>query len=271
MVRITIEKLVGAFVNEADFGSVKFDEFSNGTIENLTYIPDPNFYGVDRFTLQATDGFSSDELDFEVNVEQVDDIPDLSLPKNLIIEDGELYEQNISYSDGDGLDTLGDLNIIITPENNWLNIGHLPDEGKVRLQGRAPSETNSTYTFNVVLHDLNDEIVLEGNFTLQVNFFNSAPEILSSSLQIGPIFEDTDYTHNGSLNELAYDKESGDALFWSVSVQPQFGFASISPDGSNLSYVPIENFNGLDSFTLRVLDGGTPKGSPRVRTLKFLF
>ena len=259
------------FVKEANFGSVKFDEFLNGTIQNLIYIPEPNFHGVDMFTIQASDGFSSDEINFEVNVEQVDDVSEWSLPQNLTIEDGEFYDENISYSDGDGLDTLGDLNISISPENNWLNIEHLKDEGLVRLYGKALPETNSTYTINAILYDLKSEVLLEDNFSLSVNFYNHAPEFLNSSIQIGPIYEDKNYLHNGSLNSLASDKESGQQLTWSVSVQPQFGSANILSDGSSLSYVPVENFNGVDFLLFKFLMVGHPRGRPRVRTLRCLF
>jgi len=261
-------KINWSFVKEADFGSVEFDEFLNGTIQNLIYIPDPNFYGVDMFTIQASDGFSSDEINFEVNVEQVDDFPEWNLPQNLTIEDEEFYDQNISYSDGDGLDTLGNLDILISPENNWLNIIHLKDQGVVRLYGQAPSETNSSYIVNTILYDLKGEVLLEGNFTIDVKFFNHAPELLSSSIQIGPIYEDKHYSHTGSMNGLASDKESGQQLSWSVSAQPKFGSASILSDGSSLSYFPFQDFNGLDSFKLQVVDGGTAKGKAKSKDIE---
>ena len=261
-------KITWSFTKLPENGVVEYDSTANGVLQNLRYIPNANFHGNDSFTLLASDGFSTDEENFLFTIEQIDDATEWALPQDLEMEDEQFYDQIIAYYDGDGWDTLGDLNISIEPANSWIIIEHHPEEGKLRLHGHAPAGTNQNYSIGATLHDSQGVPVLEGNFSLSVNFYHSSPELEISSLVIGPILEDTNYTHSSPL--LAQDDNtSSQDLIWSISETPRFGYASVDLNGSNLFYQPIAHFYGNDTFLVEVKDnGGAEEGIPKTAVME---
>ena len=260
-------KLSWLFTEEPSNGVVSFDEVSNGVLQNLTYTPFPNFHGSDSFCIQASDGFGSDDLNITLVVDQVEDSTAWQLPPDLLIQDEQSYDQTIEYFDGDGLHTLGELSVTVFPENSWLSIDKSPELGRVRLHGVAPSETNESYLIIATLSDLQNQTLLEGNFSLEVSFHHQSPQLESHSLELGSIFEDSNYIHAEPLSATD-DITASEDLIWDILIQPNFGTASINNDGSDLSYQPLSNSHGQDSFTVQVSDLGSIEGDPKSTELE---
>ncbi|MHC3995597.1 beta strand repeat-containing protein [Thiomicrolovo sp. ZZH C-3] len=85
-------------------------------------------------------------------------------------------------------------------------------------------------------------------FDLVVKRNEYAPMAVGDSLSLD---EDT----NASLNVLANDSDqNGDTLFVSAVSAAGHGAAVINPDGT-VTYTPVANYNGPDSFTYTVSDG----------------
>lgn len=87
-----------------------------------------------------------------------------------------------------------------------------------------------------------------GTASVTVNPVNDAPTVASVS-----ITTDED-TQSAPVSPAVTDADSGDNYIVSIDSQPAHGSASVA--GNRLIYVPAQNYNGPDSFTLRVTDAG---------------
>lgn len=85
------------------------------------------------------------------------------------------------------------------------------------------------------------------------NAANSLPVITQGSVVNVTMSEDGAPTAF-ALQLNATDSNEGDSLTWSISIQPTHGSASVASNGG-VSYIPNENYNGSDSFTVSVSDG----------------
>lgn len=75
---------------------------------------------------------------------------------------------------------------------------------------------------------------------------NNAPTFSSSSISVS-----TNEDQSGKISLTASDKD-GDALTYSVTKSASNGSVSVS--GSTVTYTPTANFNGSDTFTVKVYD-----------------
>lgn len=78
---------------------------------------------------------------------------------------------------------------------------------------------------------------------------NAAPRIFEDSPQVLTVNED----NSGSIKLTASDADC-DTLTWSIGSQASHGTASVDGTG-NVIYTPAANYNGSDSFTVKVGDG----------------
>ncbi len=78
---------------------------------------------------------------------------------------------------------------------------------------------------------------------------------------------DPDATVKLASIQLDASDVDGDSLTWALDTDPKHGAASLSPNGNQLqiSYVPDPDFNGSDSFTVRVNDNNGGTDSIRIR------
>ncbi len=258
-------KITWRISKAAQFGSIVLADGLNGILDHLTYAPDANFHGSDVFSLEASDGFSSDELTFNITVISVPDATEWDLPDFIEIEDEEYFEEEVRYFDGDGMNTLSEFSWEIGSNDlnkDWIKVQNDPMNGVVKIFGDPPSETNGTYFFKASIYDMADDALLEGNFTIRVNFFNSAPTILESKPKIINLLEDRMYVQSDRLK--AQDANTlVTKLKWSIFENPVNGTASIDASGTNLSYTPRQNFNGVDTFVIQVEDEGYDLGRPK--------
>ncbi|MEW6982225.1 tandem-95 repeat protein [Colwelliaceae bacterium 6471] len=130
------------------------------------------------------------------------------------------------------------------------------------LQSITYSNNNVSPPANVLIdYTINDGTTiaqgaggaLSGNGSITVTLqANVAPVISEPSPQALSVSEDG----NGSITLNATDG-NGDTITWSISTPAANGTASASGTGASkaVSYTPLGNFNGADSFVVQVSDG----------------
>jgi VCBS repeat-containing protein len=218
---------------------------SNGTASvsaagRLTYQPNANFYGIDTFTVQASDGNGGvTPKGITVTVTPINDAPwctDMALvtdedtvlrfsPSAADIDSGMLTHSIATFPHHGTLATNPDGTFSYEPAGNYFG----SDSFSYRSSDGA-LECTQAYV-NIAVLPVNDPPVV----TSTAFSFNNVHEDTS----VGGTFTGTDI--------------EGDALQWKVSQQPANGTVEIS--GSSFTYTPHWDFDGSDSFSFLANDG----------------
>ncbi len=207
-----------------------------GTAPNLTYVPNDDFYGIDRFTFIVSDGeLSSEPATIQITVGGENDAP--------IANDGtlELDEDTTKSVELTAVDLESDeltFTLISNPSNGVLT-GDAPNLSYTPSQNFNGSDS---FTFSV-----SDGELTSNTATVSINVMpvNDAPETFSSSVATS---EDTAVAVTLSGADI-----DGDALGFSIVAAPTRG--QLSGQAPNLVYTPNANSNGSDSFTFEAFDG----------------
>ncbi|MCV2888967.1 tandem-95 repeat protein, partial [Ruegeria aquimaris] len=209
---------------------------------SFTYIPDPNFFGIDGFTYEvlSSDGTVLSGV-VTINVLAVNDVPQVRPDRFTMNEDGTVSGSvlnNDNDIDGDELF----VTIATTPANGSLDIS--PDGSFVYSPHPNFSGTD---TFVYTVSDGQGGFA-SGVVTLTVTPVNDAPVAGDDSVTTA---EDTPLTFDPRGNDGDPD---GDTLSLAAVTQPGHGSVAINPDGT-LTYSPAADFHGSDSFTYTLSDG----------------
>jgi len=207
-----------------------------GALPNLTYTPNANFNGQDRFTFKANDGVDDSNIaTVIINVTPVSDSP---IASNLTVTTNE--------------DTPVSFTIVGTdPDGSAVTYTILSQPANGTLTGTAP---NLTYTPNANFNGSN-------SFTFKVNDGTSDSNTATVTITVTPV-NDAPVANNQSVITLEDTPVAitltgsdidGNALTYTVITSPQFG--TLSGTAPNLTYTPNANYAGPDSFTFRVNDG----------------
>lgn len=260
------QSLSWSVIREPSHGMLVYSSASFHSLLEVSYVPEPDFWGVDFAEVAVSDGIDSDLITLRFEVEKVFDAPTFSVVlTDESIEDGNYYERIIQVLDADGFSGL-------THQVNqefpaWLSVDDslLQSIGILKLQGIPSSKEIGIHEVGITL---TDETALSNSdsFNLEVYVRNFPPEVeISSSYVL--MTEDQPDTWNAP-SFLAYDFETPNELTWLVTSQAEGGYAGINPDGSHLSYIPEENFSGLDYFEISVTDeiyNGSPPNTETIR------
>ena len=221
----------------------------NGTTEvaadgtNVTYVPDPNYHGADRFTYVVADpGGLADTATVEVTVTPVNDAPEAADDRATTRED-EAVEIPVLENDAD-------------LDGDRLRVQSVSPAGHGTAEV-ARDGTNITYTPDANYHGpdrftyvVADAGGLADTATVEVTVtpVNDAPEAADDqattredeAVEIPVLDNDTDL--------------DGDRLrVRSVSPAGR-GTAAVAADGTNVTYTPDANYHGPDRFTYVVAD-----------------
>ena len=223
----------------------------NGTIPNLTYTPDANYFGKDIITFIVNDGtVNSSSATVNITVLNVaeENIPPVAMSNNIVLY--EDTDKNITLS-GTDLDIDDNLTFIIDTN---------PSNGT--LSGIAP---NLTYTPN---HDFFGS----DNFKFKVNDGESNSTSATINITVIDVVEanniPTVSEQNITVNEdsldnnitlIGYDLDVNDTLTFTVETQPING--ELNGTAPNLTYTPNPNYFGKDIFTFKVNDGKVDSNS----------
>ncbi|MEO5917529.1 MAG: Ig-like domain-containing protein [Luteolibacter sp.] len=207
-----------------------------GTVPNLIYTPSANYSGPDSFTFIANDGaVSSASATVSITVNPVNDVPVANAQSVNVNEDNSLA---ITLSGSD----------VETSSLNFVEIG-TPLHGN--LTGTPPNVTYhpvanyygaDSFTFKV-----NDGASdsLAATVSITVNSINDVPVAFAQSVSLN---EDSTL----AITLVGNDVETSSLNFVEIGT-PLHGNLTGTPP--NLTYHPVANYNGPDSFTFKVNDG----------------
>ena len=207
----------------------------NGASPVVTYTPTANYNGPDSFIVQVSDGSLTDTIAVNVTIQPVNDVPvangqSVSTPEN-IAKSITLIGTDI---DGDALT----YTIVTQPTHGTLS-------GTGSSQTYTPTTNfygSDSFTFKV-----NDGSVDSNTatVTITVTAVNDAPVANGQAVSTT---EDT-----AKPITLTGTDPDGDTLTYAIVAQPAHG--SLTGNAPNITYTPVANYNGSDSFTFKVNDG----------------
>ena len=211
----------------------------SGNAPNVTYTPNLNYNGSDRFTFTVSDGEDTSAAGtISLVISPVNDEP-VAVDGSLSATSGETKEIVLSGSDPDS----SDLTYIVSEQ---------PANGA--LSGNAPNlvyTANATYvgedSFKFEVSD-GDKTSAEATVSITVsasNVINSPPVATAASVSTN---EDVAIP----VTLAGVDPEST-ALSFEITTQPTKGV--LSGSAPNIIYTPNLNYNGSDSFAFSVSDG----------------
>jgi hypothetical protein len=207
----------------------------------ITYTPDPDWSGLDEFTVVASDGSASSAPgSVTVVVSPVNDPPESVGGSLLLTNEDTAVAGKIS-----GID----------PEKNPLTylVERGPASGTLTLSATSGDyvytpgrDYNGIDSFALVVSD-GQATSTEAVITVQVLAINDAPRLVATSLVV---VEDTP----GTLSLAATDPE-GDLLYYLLQTPPLHGTATIDPLTGEFTYTPQSNYVGTDVALYTVSDG----------------
>ena len=210
---------------------------------NVTYLPDPNYHGPDRFTYVVADaGGLADTATVEVTVTPVNDAPQAAddqatTPEDEAVEipvldndtdlDGDrLRVQSVSPAGHGTAEVAADgTHVTYLPDPNY----HGPDRFTYIVADAGGLA--DTATVDVTVTPVNDA-------PEAVDDQATTPE--DEAVEIPVLDNDTDL--------------DGDPLRVQSASPAQHGTAEVAPDGTNVTYVPDPNYHGPDRFTYVIAD-----------------
>ena len=217
---------------------------SNGSVVNngsdVTYVPDPDFHGVDTFTYGVTDGHGgSSTATVSVTVDAVNDPPIAQDDSEQTDEDTPVDIQvldNDSDPDGDSLN----IQSVTQPAN-----GSSSDEGGYVTYTPDP-EFHGVDTFTYTVSDGRGG-TSTATVTVTVASVNDPPIARDDEA-------DTDEDTPISIDVLVNDSDpDGDALVVQSVTQPAKG--TVVNNGTDVTYTPDPDFHGVDTFQYNACDG----------------
>jgi len=228
---------------------------AHGTVSSFSlnglfiYTPDAEFAGTDTFTYTITDGQASAVGTVTITVTPVNDPPTGVANTYATAEDTQLTVgapgvlANDSDIDGDTLTAV----LLTNVSNGTLTFA---GDGSFTYEPNADFNGSDSFTYNVNDGTVNSPSV---TVTITVNEVGDSPIAVDDSYVVD---EDTSLTLNGAAGILNNDSDpDGDGMTARLVSGPAHGTLFLKSNGA-LDYKAHPNFNGSDSFTYYVTDGG---------------
>jgi Big-like domain-containing protein/putative Ig domain-containing protein len=226
-----------------------------GTSKAISYIPDANYNGSDSFVVSVIDNGFSDTITVNVNISAQADNPIIVQGTSVLVNMSEdssptPFSRLLSASDADSGDTL-----------TW-SISSAATNGSAAVSGTGTIKAIS-YTPNAnyngsdsFIVTVTDSTARTDSITVNVNISAQAdnPVITQGNSILINMSEDSSPSPF-SLQLNATDNDGG-TLTWSISTPAGNGTAAASGSGASktIMYSPGANYNGSDSFVVRVTD-----------------
>jgi hypothetical protein len=208
----------------------------SGSAPNLTYTPNPNYFGSDSFTFQVSDGTNTSSATVSITVTPVGGDAPVANNQSLTTPEDTPLAITLTGSDPDG--NAITFSIVSGPSNGTL----------------SGSGANVTYTPNANYNG-------PDSFTFKVNDGSMDSSPATISITVTPV-NDAPIANNQSLT---YDLDTpkpitltgsdveGSPLTFTILTNPSNG--TLSGSAPNVIYTPNSGFTGTDTFTFKVNDG----------------
>ncbi|WP_207682637.1 Ig-like domain-containing protein [Desulfonema magnum] len=230
-----------------------------GYTKDISYAPDSNFNGTDRFEIQVSDGWLTDSVVVYVCIAPRDDPPvivqgnavTISMDENGFPTDFDLT-LNASDPDGDVLTWR-----VVSPadhgtahaegEGNSQSVSYIPAPGYIGTDSFvvqvSDGESNDSITVNVEIN-----ATVEGDCDILCEQEENA---------CAAVYMDEDSFPTAFDLSLKASDPDGDILTWTISSPASNGTAHVSGTGyaKDISYIPDADYNGTDRFEIQVSDG----------------
>ncbi len=210
----------------------------SGTPPQVTYTPSPNANGLFSFTFEANDGqAASPPATVTVNVTPVNDAP-VATAQRLSLTQGGTLAIVLTATDVDS--TALTYSLVTQPSHGTLT-GTPPN---VTYQAAAGYRGADAFTFKA--SDLQQDSA-PATVELTIAAVNQAPVVQAQTV---PTLEDTPT----NISVTGFDSD-GDQLTWTIVSSPSHGTLDVNGSAPNYTYVPRQDFNGSDTFTIKANDG----------------
>jgi hypothetical protein len=231
---------------------------SNGSITNIntqsgeiTYNPDLGFNGNDQFIYTVTDdsGAVSNQAEVRISIGSVNDLP-IAVDDNVETDEELAIQIDVLNNDSDPDGNLNPSSVIVTtnPDNGTITA---INQTSGIITYMADTNFNGEDTFIYTVEDDSGAVSNEAIVTIGVRPVNDPPVALNDNVEIE---EDTPLIINILNNDSDID---GTLNPVSVSIvnQPEMGtIENINTSSGAITYLPNENFFGMDQFTYTVSD-----------------
>ncbi len=243
-------------VTDVDGPEISYEltkDVQNGTLSlgssgSVTYTPDPDYYGTDRFTYRAFDGYIySNTATVTITVSSVNDAP-VAADETINLDEGQTLHGVFKASDIEQ-DALT-YSIVSQPASGTLTLTNSSTGAYTYEPADMGDAATVTVTFTFRAEDPG-AAADTGTVTVVITNINNPPENEGA-----PPIEFT-VAEDGTLTGNVYASDpDGDALTYSVVSSVSHGTLSNfdASDGS-FTYEPHSNFNGTDRFTFEASDG----------------
>ncbi len=240
----------------------------SGTGVNLTYTPNPGYYGSDSFYFTVNDGvYTSPPALVTITVARVY-VPPVAFNQNLSMNENANVTTSLlitlSGSNQDGIAATAMNYTIVNP----------PSNGTLTQPAPTASPANYQYIPNVGFVG-QDSFTFTASFSVNNHTYTSVPATISISVlpvYLPPVASNQTVTipHGipASITLQGYDPNSiGNALTYNIVSWPIYGTLNAGNLPSAVYTPPSLSFSGQDSFTFTVTDQHQLTSSPATVTI----
>ena len=213
----------------------------NGRLEgkapNLTYVPNPNYNGVDEISFKVSDGSrESNTAKVQFRISAVNDAP-WAKPGKVVSMEDEPVVLSLQYGDPDGDDL--QLEVTQKPQNGFM----IKDNGKWLYFPNPHYNGGDSIKFKAYDGKLKSN---EAALVLDIKPSNDAP--IASDMKVT-----AQEGKKVAFQLIAVDVD-GDLMTYELITAPEHGKIEAGKNKS-WAYTPFEKYNGSDSLTFRASDG----------------
>ncbi len=221
----------------------------SGTSRTVTLTPQPQMNGSLQLQVEVNDGALITTELIDIIIEPVNDPP--------VAQDYEATtNEDVAVS---GLDVVkSDIDLLHEGDSHTYSLGSNGSHGNavVLADGNwtytPDANFNGTDSFTVIVSDAAGATATS-TITITVSKVNDAPTVTSLNQHV--IDEDTPVTDTIVIADPdLYDSVDPDSHTMSVTAAPLHGTVNLNAATGEYTYTPAENYNGMDSFTVTVVD-----------------
>jgi gliding motility-associated-like protein len=235
-----------------DLVALHGDPPSHGTVSDLggffIYTPYPDYFGTDTFTYIANDGtVDSEPIRVNITILPVND-PPIATNDAIATNEDTPIDIPILSNDTDVDDVLTATMIVITGSPTHGTVSVNVNTGAVIYSPALNYNGNDSFTYQV--KDASGALSNTATVAITIHPVNDPPVA-------NPDFATTPEETTVSVPVLANDTDIDNALApasLQIVISPANGNAVVDLATGAISYTPVENFTGTDSFTYTVKD-----------------